>query len=121
LKCLTPGANSASDGVGVWHFITSGLSDFIRRGGARISQAVARVFCVPPEYTRQPGRRVNLPREAVALLAREMTGESLESLRCALGVGGSGVSEIARRSRERLQRDSRFRELVERARRELQR
>ena len=66
------------------------------------------------------GRHRNRGREAVVLLARELTTESLDALGHVLGgLSRSGVSELARRAEERVNREPEFAALVAELRRQL--
>lgn len=86
-----------------------------------IARAVQEVFSVSSEQVRARGRRINLPREATILLARDRTAETIERIGQFFGVGGSAISETARRARQRAERDASFRESLDRAGRLLER
>jgi hypothetical protein len=86
----------------------------------QVEAVVAKLFGVPTELIRKAGRRRNWARDAAILLARELLGESLESLAVQWGgVGASAICEAARRAGAWYNRDTGFRDLLQRARHEL--
>ena len=88
----------------------------------QVVAAVANVFEVPAERVRCRGCQGNAAREAAILLARELTSETIVELGAKFGgVGGSTVTETARRARQHAKTDDLFRQRLERLWRELRR
>ena len=78
-----------------------------------VISAVCRAFDVERDQILRPGGRLNRPRDAAVLLARELTAQPVATLGAAFGVGATAITETVRRAERRLTSEPSFRGQIE--------